>query len=156
MKVYRYEDSIELAIPLEEAWAFFANPLNLEKLTPTTMAFENVYPLDAPEVFPGMLIVHRVSPIPFLKLTWVTEITHIAQGVRFVDEQRKGPFAMWHHMHEFEATSRGTIVRDVLYYGLPLGMLGRLAHAIQVKAQIASIFAYRKARLKELFKEVDQ
>ncbi len=151
MKVYRKEERTLIPVGKDEAWEFFSNPLNLDALTPASMAFSNVYPLDAPEVYPGMLIVHRVSPVPLVKLTWVTEITHVLPGERFVDEQRHGPFALWHHIHEFESTDEGTLVRDILYYALPLGFLGRIAHSLQVKGQIEEIFAYRKARMKEIF-----
>lgn len=151
MKVYRHDESNFLPIPLEQAWKFFSNPDNLNELTPQSMAFENVYALDAPEVYPGMLIVHRISPFPLIKLTWITEITQVAHHLRFVDEQRKGPFALWHHIHEFKAVEGGTVVRDLLYYALPLGVLGQVAHAVQVGAQVKSIFAYRKKRLGEIF-----
>lgn len=151
MKVYRREDINRIPISPAEAWNFFANPLNLDKLTPAEMAFENVYPLDAPAVYPGMLIVHKVAPLPLVKLTWVTEITNVDHGRRFVDEQRTGPFAMWHHIHEFEEVEGGTLVRDILYYALPLGFLGRIAHAVQAKKKVSAVFDYRKMRLAELF-----
>jgi ligand-binding SRPBCC domain-containing protein len=151
MKVYRLEVKIVLPIPLDEAWDFFANPENLALLTPKSMAFSNAFPLDAPRVYPGMLIVHRVSPLPMLNLTWVTEITHLENQVRFVDEQRKGPFALWHHIHTLSSVTGGTEVNDLLYYGLPFGPLGRLAHLFVVRKQIATIFAYRKTALKTMF-----
>lgn len=151
VKVYRKEERTFIPVGVEEAWKFFSNPLNLDELTPASMAFSNVYPLDAPEVYPGMLIVHKVSPVQPLKLTWVTEITHVIPRVRFVDEQRRGPFALWHHIHEFEAVDEGTLVRDILYYALPFGFLGRLAHFLQVKAQINTVFVYRQSRMKEIF-----
>lgn len=151
MKIYRREDINRIPISPAEAWDFFANPLNLDKLTPPEMAFANLYPLDAPAVYPGMLIVHRVSPLPLVKLTWVTEITHVDHGRRFVDEQRTGPFAMWHHIHEFEEIEGGTLVRDILYYALPFGILGRIAHAVQAGKKVNAVFDYRKQRLAELF-----
>lgn len=156
MKIYRREDINSLPISPEVAWDFFANPLNLDKLTPSEMAFSNVYPLDADSVYPGMLIVHKVSPLPFIKLTWVTEITHVEKGRRFVDEQRSGPFAMWHHIHEFEKVDGGTLVRDILYYALPFGILGRMAHTIQAGKKVSGVFEYRRKRLAEIFGRIDR
>lgn len=153
MKIYRREDTALLPIPPAEAWDFFSNPANLEKLTPADMGFENAYPLDAERVYPGMVIVHRVRPLAGIKLTWVTVIEEVVDGVRFIDAQRKGPFGFWHHIHEFEPRNGGahTLVKDTLYYGLPFGVLGRLAHAIQVKRQVQAIFAFRKEKMKTLF-----
>ncbi len=98
-----------------------------------------------------MLIVHKVSPLPLVKLTWITEITHVHEHVRFVDEQRSGPFALWHHIHEFKECTGGTEVRDLLYYALPLGVLGRVAGTLQVHCKVRNIFKYRTERLKALF-----
>lgn len=151
MKIYRREDTAVLPISPAEAWDFFSNPANLEKLTPGDMGFENAFAPDAERVYPGMVIVHRVSPLAGIKLTWVTVIEQVVEGKRFIDAQREGPFGFWHHIHEFEPRDGGTLVKDTLYYGLPFGPLGRLAHALQVGRQVNAIFAFRKEKMQEIF-----
>lgn len=151
MATYRIQDEIVIDAPLDEVWDFFTNPRNLQRITPESMNFKHEYEPDAEKVYPGMLLVYKVSPIAGIPLEWITEITEVQPKKRFVDDQRKGPFAMWHHIHEFEARGEQTLARDILYYRMPFGMLGRLAHGFTVKRQTQEIFAYRKKALKEIF-----
>lgn len=151
MATYRLQDEIIVSAPLDEVWDFFTNPRNLQKITPEEMGFRQVYEPDAEKVYPGMILVYKVSPLLGIPLEWITEITEVLPKKRFVDEQRKGPFAMWHHIHEFEDIGDKTLVRDLLYYRMPFGALGTLAHSFTVKNQTAKIFEYRKKALEELF-----
>jgi len=151
MATYRLEDEIIVPAGLDEVWDFFTDPRNLQKITPDDMGFRHVYEPDAEKVYPGMLLVYEVSPILGIPVEWITEITEVSPKRRFVDEQRRGPFAMWHHIHEFEDRGGQTLVRDLLYYRMPFGFLGRLAHGFTVKKQTDRIFDYRKKALKEIF-----
>jgi ligand-binding SRPBCC domain-containing protein len=153
MSVYRLEDEIFLNAPLEEVWAFFTDPRTLQKITPDTMGFKHRFPPDAGQVYPGMLLTYRVSPIAGIPMTWVTRIVSVEPKTRFVDIQEKGPFAMWHHIHEFEPREGGCLVRDVLYYQLPLGFLGKIAHGLFVKRQNQAIFDHRKKVLPDVIEE---
>jgi ligand-binding SRPBCC domain-containing protein len=152
MAVHRLKDEILIKAPLEEVWSFFANPKNLQKITPDSMGFRHEFEPDAEMVYPGMLLVYKVSPLFGIPLTWVTEITEVEPKKRFVDNQRKGPFGMWHHIHEFESTSEGTLVRDLLYYKMPFGILGEMVHNLTVKKQTEEMFKFRKKALQEIFR----
>ena len=151
MAIQRITDELLIPIPLEQAWDFFTNPRNLAKLTPKEMKFRHVFEPDADRVYKGMYLVYKVSPIGGIPLTWVTEITEVLPKQRFVDDQIKGPFARWHHIHEFEARGDKTLIRDILYYQMPFGFLGSIAHFLFAKKQVGQIFSFRKDRMEEIF-----
>lgn len=98
-----------------------------------------------------MLISYKVSPVFGIKMNWVTEITHVKDHVYFVDEQRTGPYAMWHHEHHFKEIKGGVEMTDILTYGIPFGIIGRLANAILVEKEVKNIFAYRVEAVNKLF-----
>jgi ligand-binding SRPBCC domain-containing protein len=115
------------------------------------MGFEITTP-DLPGVmYPGMIISYKVAPVLGIRMTWVTEITHIEEGRFFVDEQRLGPYAMWHHEHHLEPSEDGIIMTDIVTYKLPFGFLGKWMHRIFVKRQLIAIFEYRKEALMKRF-----
>ena len=136
--------------PLDEAWEFFSSPGNLSKITPGHMGFQITSGTPA-KMYPGQIITYRVSPFPGLKTNWVTEITHVVERKFFVDEQRFGPYRMWHHEHHFEAHGTGVLMTDRVSYKLPFGLLGRLAHFLFVKKQLQQIFAFRKIYIDRTF-----
>ena len=103
------------------------------------------------KMYPGQIISYQVGILPGLKSNWVTEITHIGKFKYFVDEQRFGPYKMWHHEHHFEQTSIGTRMIDIVSYKLPFGFIGRIAHTLFVKKQLNAIFSYRYEKLNALF-----
>ena len=135
-----------------EAWSFFSNPRNLAKITPPEMGFEVLTP-DLPErIYAGMMIAYRVRPLFGLPMTWLSEITLVEEGVRFIDEQRVGPYAVWHHEHAFHDLGDGRVeMKDRATYVLPFAPLGDLAHAMLVKPQLAKIFAFREKAVREIF-----
>ncbi|MEP1095445.1 MAG: SRPBCC family protein [Cyclobacteriaceae bacterium] len=140
----------ELPIGLPEAWEFFSSPANLEKITPEHMGFRITS--GVPEtMYPGQIISYKVSPIPGIKANWVTEITQVEKGKFFVDEQRFGPYSMWHHEHHFEEKDGSVIMTDKISYKIPLGILGHLAHVLFVKRQLTAIFKHRIKVLEEKF-----
>lgn len=135
---------------LETCWEFFSSPANLSVITPDYMRFQVL--TEQPKVmYPGLMIAYKVSPVLGIPLGWITEITHVESGKYFVDEQRKGPYKMWHHEHHFEETPEGVLMTDIVSYTLPLGWLGKLAHGIFVRKQLEGIFAYRFKKVEELF-----
>lgn len=103
------------------------------------------------KVYSGLIIAYKVSPLLGIPLNWVTEIKAVDENKLFVDEQRTGPYRMWHHEHHFELVDGGVMMTDIVSYELPLGFLGRLAHLLFVKKQLQEIFEYRKKRVEELF-----
>ena len=98
-----------------------------------------------------MLITYKVSPLLGIKLDWCTEITHVKDQVYFVDEQRFGPYAMWHHQHHFEAVVGGVMMTDIVDYAIPFGFIGSLANKLLVKKAVIEIFEFRKQKIAELF-----
>lgn len=137
---------------LSETWAFFSRPENLEKLTPEDVSFKIKTPVQGVEMYPGMAIQYRVSPFPGVGMDWVTEITQIQQHKYFVDDQRVGPFALWHHQHHFRALSdEKTEMKDILHYQAPFGPLGTLADWLFVRKQVEGIFTAREEAIQRLF-----
>jgi ligand-binding SRPBCC domain-containing protein len=127
-----------------ECWAFFSNPQNLAKITPPALDFRILSDLPT-EIHPGLMIEYRVRPLLGIPMTWLTEIAQVNAPRTFVDEQRVGPYALWHHAHFFTAINEGrTEVRDLVHYVLPFGWLGNLAHPFLVAPTLEKIFAYRE------------
>ena len=155
MKTYLLKTEQAIPISLDEAWNFFSSPLNLEKITPKEMNFvvTSAYNTDT-KMYPGMIITYKVSPIFGIKMNWMTEITHVKEGEYFVDEQRFGPYALWHHQHHFKVIKGGVLMTDILNYAIPYGIIGRLGNSILVDKQIKKIFNYREKAIKELFGEL--
>lgn len=139
-----------LPITLQTAWDFFSSPRNLSLITPPEMGFELRSELPK-KMYPGLFITYTVRPLLGIPLTWVTEITHIREGEYFVDEQRVGPYRIWHHQHFFREIPGGVEMTDIVDYQLPLGFLGELAHPVLVKPRLQGIFAFRYNKLIELF-----
>lgn len=144
-----------LPISLEEAWNYFSSPNNLAEITPKQMGFEVLSNSDSDKMYPGQIITYYVKPLFGIKLFWMTEITHVAEQQYFVDEQRFGPYALWHHSHFFKAITGGVEMRDQVHYKLPFGLLGALAHTLFVKKQLNDIFTYRHQVLEKRFGKME-
>ncbi|MEQ9620219.1 MAG: SRPBCC family protein [Deltaproteobacteria bacterium] len=150
MKIYKLKREQVIPITINEAWDFFSNPGNLRLITPPWLGF--AIKSELPEkIYPGMIVTYTVTPFMNIPVNWVTEITHMERPNLFVDEQRFGPYRMWHHEHLFRETSGGVEVRDLIHYALPLGSLGRIAHELFIKRQLNEIFEFRKQYLKKKF-----
>ena len=87
-------------------------------------------------------------------MTWVTEISQIQSPDFFVDEQRKGPYSLWHHQHLFKSIDGGTEMTDILHYEIPGGLFGRILNRLFISSKINSIFNYRSNKLKRMFPSV--
>ena len=151
MSSYTLKTVQRLPISLDEAWEFFSSPRNLKEITPAYMNFRVLTNSDSEKMFAGQIITYKVSPLLGIPMFWMTEITHVKDREYFIDEQRFGPYALWHHKHFFKEIPGGVEMTDFLDYKLPLGILGNIAHALFVKKQIASIFEYRYKILEERF-----
>ncbi|WAC14271.1 SRPBCC family protein [Dyadobacter pollutisoli] len=143
--------SQKLPISLDEAWAFFSNPANLKEITPAHMGFVVVSKHHGDKMYPGQIIRYIVKPILGIPLKWCTEITHVADKQYFVDEQRFGPYAFWHHQHRFSAVEDGVLMEDILHYKVPFGFLGNWVSALFVRGEVNEIFEYRRKILSERF-----
>ncbi|MEM7187174.1 MAG: SRPBCC family protein [Bacteroidota bacterium] len=155
MKIYRLHATQNLPISLDEAWEFLSNPKNLKTITPDYMSFDILSGADRP-MYPGQIIQYIVTPILGIKTKWVTEITHVKDRNYFVDEQRFGPYALWHHKHFLKEIDGGVEMEDIIDYKVPFGFLGRLFHPLLVKPKLKEIFDYRKAKLNELYGTMPQ
>jgi ligand-binding SRPBCC domain-containing protein len=152
MGVFQYKTEQKIPTDLEELWDFISSPENLSKITPERMNF--VIQTDVPEkMYPGLIIKYKVSPLPLFRTSWVTEITHVQDHKYFVDEQRHGPYSIWHHEHILEPINGGVLMRDIITYKPPFGILGNLGNALLIKSQIKGIFDYREKMLNEMFGE---
>lgn len=140
-----------LPISLDEAWAFFSNPSNLKDITPAHMGFVVTSRHHGDRMYAGQIIRYIVRPLLGIPLKWCTEITHVVDKQYFVDEQRFGPYAFWHHQHRFTEQNGGVLMEDILHYKVPFGILGKLADRIIVNREVNTIFAYRKKVLTERF-----
>ena len=136
---------------LTEAWDFFSSPRNLARITPPELGFQILTELPA-HMYSGMMIEYRVTPLLGIPMRWLTEITHVHEGKFFVDEQRVGPYAIWHHEHHFKDLGNGTVeMQDKVTYVPPFGPLGELVHPFIIKPQLDRIFAHREKAVTELF-----
>jgi ligand-binding SRPBCC domain-containing protein len=135
---------------LRTVWNFVSNPKNLSAITPEYMHFKMLGET-AMKMFPGQIIEYYVRPVLGIRMHWVTEITHVEDGVYFVDEQRFGPYSFWHHKHFLKETAEGIEMIDEVHYKLPAGFLGKIANALFVKKQLQQIFDYRYQRVEAIF-----
>jgi len=131
-------------------WDFFSDPKNLSKITPQSMGF--IVRTELPDkMYEGLMIEYTVRPMLGIPMNWITEIKTVKNHSFFIDEQRKGPYRIWHHEHHFKEVEGGVEMTDIVSYELPLGFLGRLMHPILVKNKLKEIFDYRRQKVDELF-----
>jgi ligand-binding SRPBCC domain-containing protein len=138
-----------LPIAVNAAWDFFSRSENLNEITPPDLNID-VRSSVPGHVYPGLMIRYKVTPFAGIKVGWLTEITHIREPYFFVDEQRTGPFTLWHHEHHFKEVSGGVEMTDIVHYKLPFGWLGNLVHPL-VAAKLRHIFDFRKVALEKRF-----
>lgn len=148
MAVYQIYKKQQIPISLDEAWEFFSSPKNLQEITPDHMGFHIISGADV-TMYPGQIIEYTVKPVLGIPMYWMTEIKNVKEKEFFIDEQRYGPYSLWHHKHFFRAIPGGVEVIDQVHYKLPLGFLGTIAHGIFVKKQLEHIFDYRFKILEE-------
>jgi ligand-binding SRPBCC domain-containing protein len=151
MKVYQLKKTQKMPITLEQAWDFFSTPINLQEITPKYMGFIIKTDLKGVKMYPGQIINYTVTPVLGIPMNWTTEITHVKDFEYFVDEQRFGPYALWHHKHFFKQIEGGVEMTDIVDYAIPFGFLGRIANSIMVKTKLEEIFQYRFKKVEELF-----
>jgi ligand-binding SRPBCC domain-containing protein len=152
VKTYALKLKQNIPVSLDKAWEFFSSPLNLAKITPPDMSFIVTSDYnDDTKMYPGMIITYKISPLFGIKLNWMTEITHVKDHQYFVDEQRFGPYALWHHQHHFKEIAGGVEMTDLLHYAIPYGIIGRLSNTVLVGKQVKKIFDYRIKAVEKLF-----
>ncbi|MGC1243343.1 MAG: SRPBCC family protein [Chryseosolibacter sp.] len=152
MKIYHIKQVQFLPASLDQAWSFFADPGNLNEITPPGLQFSIQFISRKEQIYPGQLIGYRIRILPLIWVTWLTEITAVKAGEYFIDDQRNGPYALWHHQHHFREVPGGVEITDEVNYAIPLGWLGQIVHRLFVGPQLQRIFAYRRRILNERFR----
>ena len=151
MAFYQFTRTQKLPATLHEVWDFISSPANLKEITPPAMDFTITGNSGEGKMYPGMIITYRVRPLWGIKMDWMTEITHIKELEYFVDEQRIGPYSLWHHQHKIEAIEGGVLMIDIVTYQPPLGLLGALANTLLIEKQLERIFDYQTVALEQRF-----
>ena len=148
--MYTLERTQRIPISLEEAWQFFQNPSNLSKITPSEMGFQILSEVPD-QMYSGLFIHYKVTPLLGIRMNWTTEITHVKRPHYFVDEQRVGPYRLWHHEHHFKEINGGVEMLDRVNYQLPLGVIGKMVHPFIVEKKLNEIFNHRIKQVEEIF-----
>lgn len=151
MAFYQFHKKQIVKGSISEVWDFISSPGNLKEITPDYMGFEITSKNLPQKMYHGMIISYTVKPLLGIKMIWVTEITHVQEMRYFVDEQRIGPYSMWHHQHFIEPAGQGVLLTDIVSYSPPLGFLGAFANTIFISKQLDTIFNYRENKLEKLF-----
>ena len=155
MAVYQLTTEQKLTTSIDAIWDFISSPRNLQKITPDYMGFDITSENLPEKMYPGMIIRYKVSPLLGLKMTWVTEITHVVDKSYFVDEQRVGPYKIWHHQHRIVPIKKGVLMTDQVTYVPPMGILGAMANKMIIRKKLNEIFEYRRTVLADSFGEVE-
>ncbi|MGB5262712.1 MAG: SRPBCC family protein [Lutimonas sp.] len=151
MAFYQFIQEQRFHRSVQELWDFISSPANLKEITPDYMGFEVITP-DLPEkMYAGMIIGYQVSPLLGIKMDWLTEITQVKELEFFIDEQRIGPYAMWHHQHHLTPIDNGVFMKDIITYQPPFGFLGAMANGLLIEKKLKEIFSYRKVILEKRF-----
>ena len=148
--MYQLKTTQFIPASMTECWDYFSSPGNLKEITPPGMGFNIKTDLPA-KMYEGMMIEYKVTPLLGIPMTWITEIKAVKEGQFFIDEQRKGPYAIWHHEHHFKEVDGGVEMTDIVSYEVPFGILGKLVHPIIMKPKLDQIFKYRTKKVDEIF-----
>ena len=141
-----------LKTDIQTLWNFVSSPINLNEITQKDMQFQFISNNKNQKMYPGMIILYKVSPLFKIPLSWATEITHVKEKKFFVDEQRLGPYKIWHHEHHFEETEDGVLMKDIVTYAPPFGVIGSFANSLFIRRKVNQIFDYREKVLERIFK----
>lgn len=150
MRLHSIHRTQTLPVSLEKAWQFFSSPFNLPSIIPPWLKLTVTNGV-SDQMFPGMIIRYRVTPLLSVSVTWISEITHMDPMHYFVDEQRFGPYRFWHHHHHFQPAKGGIEMTDTVHYSMKYGPLGGLMHAFLIRKRLEAIFDFRQRTLTHLF-----
>ncbi len=151
MPVHYLQQNQKIPAPLETVWYFFADPKNLAILTPDYLNLRYTNELYGEKMYPGQVITYKIKPVFGIEIFWMTEITHVETGKYFVDEQRVGPYSLWHHQHHFKEIGGGVEMTDIIHYKNPFGPLGLCVNSLFVRKKLEGIFKYRRKKIEERF-----
>lgn len=151
MAFYQFQKEQFIKASIEEIWDFISSPKNLKKITPKNMGFDIRTPNLPDKIYEAMIISYTVRPLFGIPTKWVTEITHVLNKSYFVDEQRVGPYKLWHHQHIILPQNDGVLMKDIVSYQPPLGVLGRIANALVIRKTLDEIFDFRTKALEKIY-----
>lgn len=151
MAFYQFYQEQKINASLQEVWDFMSSPQNLKDITPPYMGFDITTKHLPEKMYAGMIISYKVSPLFNIKTDWVTEITHVKNLSFFVDEQRIGPYKLWHHQHHIEPIQKGVLMRDIVTYAPPFGFLGAIANKLIIQNKLKEIFNFRTVAIDKRF-----
>jgi ligand-binding SRPBCC domain-containing protein len=143
MAFYQFKKEQKVNCGIDELWNFISSPKNLKEITPEYMGFNMTSESSNEKMYPGLIITYVVTPLLGIKTDWMTEITHVEDKKYFVDEQRVGPYKMWHHQHKIEPIENGVLMTDIVTYSPPFGFLGAIANKLFIKSKLEEVFDYR-------------
>ena len=151
MAYYQIQTSQKIPATIEEVWDFISSPENLKRITPSHMGFD-IQTRDLPaKMYPGMIIGYKVSPLAGIKMNWLTEITQVREKEFFIDEQRIGPYKLWHHQHRLSEIEGGVLMTDIVTYSPPGWFLGAIANRLMIRKKLREIFEFREKAVIEIF-----
>lgn len=150
-KVYTLELVQKLPASLDKVWDFFSRPENLKAITPDYMGFVIDSRNKLGEMYAGQVIEYTVKPVLGIPMYWMTEITHVEDHQYFVDEQRFGPYSLWHHQHHFKEIPGGVEMTDMVHYKIPFSFFGDIANTVYVHKKLKEIFDFRYQKTEEVF-----
>lgn len=149
MAFYQFTQTQKIPANIDAVWDFISSPSNLKEITPSYMGFEVTSNSDSEKMYAGMIITYIVKPILGIPIQWMTEISQVKDKEYFVDEQRMGPYKLWHHQHKIEAIEGGVLMTDIVTYVPPFSFIGAVANALFIKNQLKNIFSYRTKAVEE-------
>lgn len=151
MAFYQFTQTQKVPASIDTLWDFISSPGNLKRITPPYMGFEVISNSGTEKMYAGMIITYIVRPVFGIPMKWMTEITQVKERAYFVDEQRMGPYKLWHHQHKIEAIDGGVLMTDIVTYSPPFGFIGAIANALFIKKQLKQIFDFRTVAVENIF-----
>lgn len=151
MSTFSFKVIQNIPVGIDVAWDFFSNPANLQSITPENIGFSIISKYHGGIIYPGQLIEYKVRPLFGISLYWMTEITHVQQKKYFIDEQRFGPYSLWHHQHHFREINGGVEMTDIVHYRIPGGIAGNMLNALYIQKKLEDIFEYRFKKAEQIF-----
>jgi ligand-binding SRPBCC domain-containing protein len=150
-RVYSFKTVQHIPVSIEVAWNYFSRPDNLMEITPGDMGFSVRSKHHGDTMYAGQLIEYTVKPLFGIPVYWMTEITYVKHMEYFVDEQRYGPYQLWHHQHHFRSIEGGVEMTDIVHYKIPFWFIGDIANALVVERKLKQIFNFRKSAIEKKF-----
>jgi ligand-binding SRPBCC domain-containing protein len=151
MAFYQLHKTQKVNCSLDEIWDFISSPKNLKEITPDYMGFDITSKETPEKMYPGLIITYKVSPLLGIKTNLMTDITQVRDKHFFIDEQRVGPYKLWHHQHFVEEIEGGVQMRDIVTYQPPFGILGAMMNSLVIRKKLKEIFEYRFTAVEEKY-----